>query len=151
MTPDAPKKRGRPRGSGFKPGVSGNPSGRRANEESRAAKLRQAIGAEMPQLIEVVMRQALGGDMQAARMLVDRCIAPLKPRESPALFALPNGSLTEQAAAAVRAIADGSLSAGQGLQIVGAINSLAGLREADENVRAIEEIRGQLAQLKTTA
>lgn len=137
------------RGNGWKPGQSGNPRGR-APGTGRITKLRQEIADHMPQVIEVLLRAALSGDVQAARCLLDRSIATLRPIEPPTPFALAGGDdLTMQGRAVVAAVATGQLSTAQAAQLVAAINSLAGLREADENVRAIEKIRGQLEKLTT--
>ena len=68
-----PKKK---RGS-WKPGQSGNPAGRPPGV-GEVSKLRAAIGERMPELLAAMMSKALEGDVGAARLLLERAIAPLK-------------------------------------------------------------------------
>ena len=48
---------------------------------------------------------AKAGDAQAARLLLDRCLPPLRPVDAPVLFALPaEGGLSEQGQAVLAAV-----------------------------------------------
>ena len=135
------KQRGRPRGKPFAAGVSGNPQGKRPGEESKAAKLRATIADAMPGLLEVVVRNALAGDMQAARCLIDRCLAPLKPREAPVSLPMQTGAtVSEQAAAVIQAAADGIVPITQAAQLVAAIGHMQNIVAVDDVVRRIEAL-----------
>jgi hypothetical protein len=125
----------------WKPGQSGNPKGRSPGA-GEVAKLREAIKAHVPAIVERLTAQALEGDAQAARLLLERVIPPLKAAEQPQPLALPDGTLTEQGRAVLASVAAGELAPGQGAQLVAAIGTLARVAEIDElaaRVAALEE------------
>ena len=125
----------------WKAGQSGNPQGRKPGA-GEVGKLRAAIAAELPGILKAMTEQALAGDVQAARLLLDRTIAPLRAVEPPQPMTLPDGSLTEQGRAVLAAVAAGELAAGQGSTLIGAIASLARVAEIDElaaRIAALEQ------------
>lgn len=127
----------------WKPGQSGNPKGR-PQGTGEIGKLRQAIHARLPELLENLMGQALVGDVQAARLLMERAIPPMKATEQAQPMSLPAGSLTDQGRAVLQAVAAGELAPGQGAQLVSAIGQLARVVEIDElerRIAALEERR----------
>ena len=136
-----PKKRGRP----FASGQSGNPRGRPAGEESKAARLRKTIQAHMPALLDVVVSNAMAGDVQAARILIERAIAPLKPREATVLLAMPeNASMTDYARAAIDAVSTGSMAVSQGATFINAINAFQHIVEVDDIVTRIAALEAMV-------
>lgn len=108
-----PKKK---RGS-WRPGQSGNPAGRPPGV-GEIGKLRAAIGKRVPELLAAMMTRALNGDVGAARLLLERAIAPLKAAEQPEALALPDGTLTQQGRAVLASVAAGVLAPGQGAQLL---------------------------------
>ena len=129
-----PKRKGR-----WKPGESGNPAGRKPGA-GEVARLRAAIGDKVPAIIERLTDAALAGDVGAARLLLERVIAPLKAAEEAVPIALPSGTLTEQGRAVLVAVAAGDLATGQGAALLAALGTLAKLTEADELTRRIEAL-----------
>ena len=115
----------------WKAGESGNPAGRKPGT-GEVAKLRAAIGERVPELLDKLMAQALEGDTAAARLLLERAVAPLKAAEQPQALTLPDGSLTEQGRAVLASVAAGELAPGQGAALLGAIGTLARVTELDE-------------------
>lgn len=115
----------------WKKGESGNPAGRKPGT-GEVAKIRARIAARVPELLAALMDRALEGDVGAARLLLERTIAPLKAVEQPATLNLPDSSLTDQGRAVLRATASGTLAPGQGAQLIAAIGSLARVAEIDE-------------------
>ena len=64
---------------------------------------------------------AQGGDMQAARLILERVLSPIKAVEQALFLNLPDGTLTEQGRAVLLAVGTGELAPGQGAAFLGAI------------------------------
>ena len=131
------KKRGR-----WEAGESGNPKGRTPGT-GEVARLRAAIAEHLPEIIERLVGKAREGDSQAARLLLERVLPPMKAVESMVTLDLPVGAgLTEQGQAIVQAVAAGSLAPGQGAALLSGLGSVAKLREIDElsaRITALEQ------------
>ena len=136
MTEPKTKRPGR-----WKAGESGNPAGRPPGA-GEVSKLRASIAERVPELLAAMMTKALEGDVGAARLLLERAVAPLKAAEQAQALTLPDGSLTDQGRAVLSAVAAGDIAPGQGAQLLSAIGSLAKLAEIDEltnRITALEE------------
>lgn len=128
----------------WKAGESGNPAGRKPGT-GEVAQIRAAIAERVPELLEKLVAQALEGDTAAARLLLERTIAPLKAVEPAQPLTLPDGTLTAQGRAVLASVAAGELAPGQGAQLLAAIGSLARVAEVDElaaRVAALEVKHG---------
>ncbi len=125
-TTSAPKKPGR-----WKKGESGNPRGRIPGT-GEIGRIRASISAQLPELLNRLMAQALNGDTAAARLLLERSIAPLKGQEQAVTLTLPDaGTLTEKGAAVLDAVASAQLAPAQGAQLLTGIGTLARIAELD--------------------
>lgn len=125
----------------FKPGQSGNPAGRTPGS-GEVGKLRQAIASHIPEIVNQLVEQARGGDVGAARLLLERVLPPVKAVEQAHAIDLPNGTLTEQGRAVLRSVAAGELAPGQGAQLLSAIGTLGKVAEFDDlsaRITALEE------------
>lgn len=78
----------------FKPGQSGNPNGR-PKDKTPATLLRKSIVQNMPDIIKTLVSLAKNGDVQAAKVLIDRVCPPLKQQAMPISLQV-FGSLSEQ-------------------------------------------------------
>ena len=135
----------KPPAAAWKPGQSGNPKGRPAGT-GEVAKLRAAIADRVPELLAAMMARALDGDVGAARLLLERAIAPLKAAEQSQALSLPDGTLTQQGRAVLASVAAGELAPGQGAALLGAIGTLARVAEIDELARRIEVLEEKNAK-----
>lgn len=129
----------------WKPGQSGNPKGRKAGTGD-VAKIRSAIADKVPDILESLLTRALEGDTGAARLLLERTVAPLKAIEPAQTMSIPEGSLAEQGKAVVGLVAAGELPAGQGAVMLGTLGALAKLIEADQldaRIAALEQRYGK--------
>lgn len=133
----------KPPGKPWKPGQSGNPKGRPPGIPNKTERLRQMIDAEA--LVKSLHKAALGGDVGAARTLLERCLPPIKATAAavalPALAAAVD--LTAQARAVLDAVAVGALPADLGTALVQSIAAIGRIAEIDELTR-------RLAALETT-
>ena len=62
----------------WKQGQSGNPKGRPRKSQKTMAQLRTQISEHLPDVIEVLADDAKAGDVQAARILVERCVPSMR-------------------------------------------------------------------------
>ena len=76
----------------------GRPAGR-----GKVAELRDKLAQDLDQIIAVLRAQALAGDPQAIRILLDRVLPSLRPVELPTPLNMPDGTLAQQAHAVVQA------------------------------------------------
>ena len=129
----------------WKPGQSGNPKGRPAGE-TETQKLRAAMGKHVPEIIAQLVTAARAGDMQAARLILERVLPPMRAIEQPQPIALPNGTLTDQGRAVLAAVAAGDLAPGQGAQLLAAIGTLGKVAELDELATRIAALEAKNAQ-----
>src|SRR5688572_19184713 len=96
--------------SRWKPGQSGNPSGRLPGT-GEVAKLRAGIADSIPDILEKLTEAAKAGDVQAARLLLERVLPPIKAIQLPAPVEMPHlGTLADQARAILGAATRGDLS-----------------------------------------
>ncbi len=118
--------------NGWKPGQSGNPKGKTPGS-GELQKLRASIAEHVPSILEQLVTAAQGGDIQAARLILERVLPPVKATEQAVELELPaDGTLTTTGRAVLSAVASGDLAPSQGAALLGAIGSLARVIEIDE-------------------
>ncbi len=129
----------------FKPGQSGNPAGRPRGTRNASTKLREQIAADLPGILETLVSAARSGDVSAARVLIDRCLPPL--RAESAAVSLPAvakaESLTDAGRAVLDAVAAGRLAPETGRELIGALASLGRVAEIDELERRLCALEAQ--------
>jgi hypothetical protein len=122
----------------FRAGTSGNPGGRPKTE---SAALRAELAEHGPAIAAVVIEAAIGGDLQAAKLVLDRISPPLKAQAAPVLLDLPSPeNATGTAAAIIRAAADGELPPDVAAQLIAAVGTLARIIEIDELKSRLESL-----------
>ena len=128
----------------FKPGQSGNPNGR-PKDKTPATLLRKSIIGDIPAIINTLVELAKGGDVQAAKVLLDRVCPTLKPQSLP--ISLPvNGTLTEQGNEIIRATMTGQIAPDIGAQLITALANQAKIVEIDELTRRIEVLENGITK-----
>ena len=106
----------------------GRPPGRGPGAEMRAK-----LATDLDAIVDVLRAQALAGDVQAIRIILDRLSPALRPAELPTPLELPvDGSLADQARAVVQAAADGDLAPSQAAQFITALGGVAKIVETTE-------------------
>ena len=138
------KTEGRGAGGKFAPGNKASPG--RPPGRGAVAEMRDALAADLGGIIDTVKARALAGDMQAARIILDRLVPSLRPIEMPAVLTLPAGAtLAGQAQAVIDAAAAGELAPSQAAQIVTALGGVAKIIEATELLKRIEVLESLTA------
>ena len=74
----------------WKPGVSGNPKGKTPGS-GELQKLRATLAADVPGILAGLVTAAKAGDTQAARLILERILPPVKAIEQAVALQLPNG------------------------------------------------------------
>lgn len=138
-------RKGRDTKGRFAKGASGNPGGRKPRGLATVEKLRTALAEELPNILETVVKDAKAGDVAACRLILDRVLPPLKAAEVPVKLEDISGTLTEQGAAILQAMASADLSPSQAAQLLGALASQARIVEVDELERRLAHIEKRLA------
>ena len=136
------KKTDRVQGGRFAPGNSASPG--RPHGRGPVAEMRAALATDLDKIISSLKAQALAGDPQAIRIILDRVLPALRPVEMPTVLALPvDGTLADQARAVVQAAADGDLAPSQAAQIITALGGVAKIIETTELLRRIEALEAR--------
>jgi hypothetical protein len=128
----------------FKPGQSGNPSGRapgsgwvgKAREDLRKAWDGTTKDGR-DGIRHLLLEKAKGGDMTAVRIVAERVCPPIKASEAPAPISLHGETLTDKAHSLIDAVADGSIAPSQAAQLLQGLGAVARIIETDEILRRI--------------
>lgn len=116
----------------FQKGQSGNPAGRRPGT-SLAQRLRGAVGdTGFEKLVQVVLDNALTGDMRAAEILLARLVPPVRSVTEPVNFALAGATLSEKAQSLLLAAAEGKLNTADTKALLDALAAVAKIEQMDE-------------------
>ena len=127
------------------PGQTGNPKGRPPGQ-SEITRLRASLAGDVPEILAGLVLAAKGGDVQAARLILERILPPVKPIEQAVALQLPEGgTLTAKATAVLSAAAAGDLPPGQAAQLIAALGTLAKISEVDELAARIEKLEAARA------
>lgn len=122
----------------WKPGQSGNPKGRPKGRPDRRTALREALSGDLPAILATLTKAAKAGDVQAAALILSRCLPPLRATATPSPFALPkNASPADAARAVVQAVAAGDLTPDTGRELLAALAAACQVIEHDELERRI--------------
>jgi len=130
----------------WKPGQSGNPAGRKFGQRHRSTVLLESLmEADAKKIVAAVLVQAKAGDLQAARLILDR-IAPVPRDRRLAPFDLPTidtaAGIAHAQAAVVAAVAGGELRPSEG-------EALAGLIELRRRSVETQEFEARLIALES--
>lgn len=121
----------------FKKGQSGNPTGKQPGTTSRA-RFRKLVDTDLPGIVQTLVTNAKAGDTQAAKVLLDRLIPALKPTAD-SMSLKVSGTLTEQGAAIVAAMASGKVTPDQAKSAMDVILAQSHLIDQNEIITQLNE------------
>jgi hypothetical protein len=127
-------------------GQSGNPKGKPAGALSPAGRLREAIAQDIPGILATLRQQALDGDVQAASLLLSRCLPPLRPETAEQAIPVTGCSLGERVEAVVSAAVAGQLPPNIASELMGVLAGQAKIFETIELERRIAALEGNHAK-----
>jgi hypothetical protein len=144
MTEHAP-----PKDTRFRPGQSGNPSGRPAGSRSKTCVALDALAqGEAAEIVKAMIEKAKEGDGQSGRVILERIWPPRKGARL--TFDLPEVTKADDLPGAIAAInrqvADGEISPDEGMLIVGLLDAQRRAIETSEladRVALLEERLGK--------
>ena len=130
----------------FKPGQSGNPAGKPKGARNHATRaLLQLMEGEAEEITRAMVDAAKGGDMAAARFILDKLVPAAK--EPPVSLELPNIDTASDAAGAqnviLQAVAKGEL-------LPGEANVLSGIVESRRKAMETEDLERRIAALENS-
>ena len=125
----------------FKPGQSGNLNGR-PKDKTPATLLRKSLADDMPDIIKKLVELAKGGDVAAAKILIDRVCPPLRPQALS--ISLPvNGSLAEQGDEIIKATMTGRIPPDIGGQLITALAAQSRIIEIEDLTKRLEVLESK--------
>lgn len=128
-------------GTKFAKGQSGNPAGRAKGSKNKKTLVALALDAASEDVTKAVIASAKGGDMQAARLVLERIQPPMRPQAEKVHFDLnPEAPLTAQAQQVLVAVAAGEVDPDTGKLLIECLSALAGLKQTDELAQRIAEL-----------
>ena len=132
-------------GKRFKPGESGNPSGRPRGARNKASVLAQRLMENQTEaVVQTVINAALTGDMSACKLIVERLLPPVKERPLDADLKLP-ATISAANAGKVfsevfKAVVKGGLHPSEGKTLVDLMNAYLTAHEYSELSERIAEL-----------
>ena len=127
----------------FEPGQSGNPKGR-TKDKTPSTMLRKSIADDMPEIIKTLISLAKEGDVQAARVLLDKVCPSLKPQALPVFLPFVD-SLSAQGNEIIKATMGGLIPPDVGSQLITALANQGKLVDLQEMSERLHRIEKQLA------
>jgi hypothetical protein len=133
---------------GFKPGQSGNPSGRPKGARNRATLATEALlQGEAEEVTRTCIERAKGGDSTALRLVMERILPPM--RERTIRIDLPTVASVADLPAALctimQAVAGGEISPGEGSALCTMLGPVRHAFEAADLGERMDEIERRLS------
>jgi hypothetical protein len=129
----------------YTPGTSGNPKGKPAGTRSKATQLLLALmEGDASAITKTVIDAAKGGDLMAAKIILDRLIPPAKER--PVNVDLPDTRTSEGVSAAQSAILQ---AVGCGDLLPGEAATLSSIVESKRRAIETQELNDRITRLES--
>lgn len=125
----------------FKKGTSGNPKGRPKGITTKAVIFRKAVQDSLFDVIDAVVTAAKAGDVQAAKIVLDKSFPNVRAVAAPEKFKLDStASLSDQARAVLQSVASGSMSPDTGSLMLTGIEKTARVIESTELAERVQKL-----------
>lgn len=131
----------------FKPGQSGNPAGKPKGAKNHATRaLLHLMEGSAEQIAKAVLTAAKGGDMAAAKFVLERIVPAAKERPL-SLHLPPIESPTDIAtaqSAILQAVAAGEITPSEGTTLAGIVEARRKALETDELAQRLAELEARM-------
>lgn len=138
----------------YRPGESGNPSGRPPGI-GRTVELRRMLFSQSEEIIQAVIDRALLGDPTAMKLVVERMLPALRPADMPvSIPRADDGNVETQANYVLTALLSGGLAPDLALRVMQALQihySLTELQDLEARITALESGNGNTASTSDPA
>jgi hypothetical protein len=132
----------------FKKGQSGNPAGRKPGTTA-GSKIRQAIEESRDDIIKAVIDAAKGGDMSAAKMLLDRICPTLRPVIQPVVIPVNDeAGLSDKGDEVIKSAMAGQVPPDIANMFITALAAQARIIETAELIERIEKLEERINESK---
>ena len=132
-------------GGSWQPGQCGNPKGRPKGARDRRSNLRYGLLKEVPAILKTLAAAAKGGDIQAAKLLLERTLPALKTAAEP--LTLPGADTpASQGRTVLRACAQGDITPNEAPTLMGAISAQARVVEVEELTQRVQALEQALSK-----
>ena len=147
---EAQQEMGRNEKGQFARGHVHNPKGRTPGSRNKATEAALALmEGQLGQITQTLIDAALGGDLAAIRLVLERLVPPCREKTLPQIH-LPTvtdaQSLPKLTAAILGAVADGHITPGEGQSLAALANTHAKnleLAELEQRIAALERTQGK--------
>ena len=127
----------------FQAGLSGNPHGK-PKGANRSQKLRAQLMRDVPDILTAMVDQAKAGDVQAARLILDRTLPALRPEARP-----PAAPVPTDPAAILSAVAGSAMTPEQAGEVMNLLLAQAKIQETTEVMSRLEAAERALMTFTT--
>ena len=122
--------------------------GIRTKPKAGPGKLRGDLLRQAPEILAKLVELAKEGDPQSAKLVLDRCLPPLRPTDRPAPITLGN-DLGAAGKAVLASLAAGTLTPDQASSIAATLGSLARTAELIEFEKRLSAIEADLNEKRS--
>lgn len=117
----------------FKPGQSGNPAGKPVGTKNKRTLVAEVLEQGVEDVARAMLTEAKNGDVQAAKLVLERIVPPLRNEGPRVEFDLSTDKpFAEQGAEVLKAVSLGKLDPSLGKMLIECLSAVAGLREHDQ-------------------
>ena len=131
-------------GATWKPGQCGNPKGRPKGARDRRSTLRDSLLKEVPAILKTLAGAAKKGDIQAAKLILERTLPALKSAAEP--LTLPAAvTPAAQGRTVLEALALGEITPTEAQAVMTAVAAQARVAEAEELTQRVQALEQALS------
>lgn len=128
----------------FKKGESGNPKGRPKGARDRRSTLRYGLLKEVPAILKTLAKAAKRGDIQSARLILERVLPPLKSAAETLILPVAD-TPASQGRTVLGACAQGHITPDEAATLMQAISAQARVVEVEELTQRVQALEQALS------